>query len=227
MTGLVASLARAAALLLSRDPDALAAIGLSFRAALTSTALGTLVGAPLGLAVGVGRFRGRDAVQTVLQSLLALPTVVVGLAIYLLISRRGPLGSLGLLFTPAAIILGQIVLAVPVVAAHTAAAARALDPRARETALALGAGPFRLLATVAGELRVPLCTAVAAAFGRVISEIGVAMILGGNIRGETRTMTTTIALETAKGDFELALALGLVLVSVVLVLNTIALRLQK
>jgi len=224
VSGIAALFGRAVELLLSRDPDALAAIGLSFEAAVISTTVSTAIGVPIGLALGGLRFRGRDALLALLQGMLAVPTVVVGLALYLLLSRRGPLGSLDLLFTPAAIIVGQIVLAFPIIAAYTAAAARSLSPAAAETARALGAGTAGLLRTLAGELRVPLVAAVAAGYGRVISEVGVAMILGGNIRGHTRTMTTVIALETSKGNFVLALALGLILVLASILINLIVVR---
>ena len=224
MSEIAAAFQAAVHLLVSRDRDTLAAVGLSFEAPLASTTVATVIGAPLGLLTGALAWRGRGALQALLQSLLAVPTVVVGLVLYMLLSRRGPLGSLDLLFTPLALILGQVVLALPVVAAHTAAAARALDPRAVETARALGAGRMQLLWTVASELRAPLVAAIAAAFGRVISEVGVAMMVGGNIRGQTRTMTTAIALETGKGDFALAIALGLVLLAASLLLNAVALR---
>lgn len=221
------SFGRAAELLLQRDADVMSAVGLTFETALCATFVASLGAVPVGLALGSFSFRGRDTLQAVLQALLAVPTVVIGLGLYLLLSRRGPLGSFDLLYTPAAIVIGQTLLAFPVIAAFVAAASSAADPRALETARALGAGWTRALASLAGELRLPLLAAIAAGYGRVISEIGVAMIVGGNIRGSTRTMTTTIALETAKGDFALAIALGLLLLLASVVLNLVALRARR
>ena len=158
---------------------------------------------------------------------MAVPTVVVGLLVYGFLSRQGPLGALGLLFTPTAIVIGGTLLASPIVANYTFASVRGADPRILPTALTLGAGPFRTVATLMGEIRFGVFAAVIAGFGRVVAEVGVAMMLGGNIRGYTRTMTTAIALETSKGEFSFGMALGIVLMTVALIVNLFLSFLQR
>jgi tungstate transport system permease protein len=189
--------------------------------------LAAAVGIPVGTLIGVGRFTGRRAVLTLLNTLMALPTVVVGLVIYGFLSRQGPLGALGLLFTPVAMIIGQTVLSAPIVANYTVAAVAGADPRIMTTALTLGAGRLRAAWQLLLEVRFGVMAAVVAGFGRVIAEVGVAMMLGGNIRGYTRTMTTAIALETSKGEFAFGLALGLVLMTVALIVNLFLNLLQQ
>jgi len=178
-----------------------------------------LLGVPVGLWLGISRFRGRRAMITLLNTLMALPTVVVGLLLFGLFSRQGPAGSLGLLFTPWAMIAGQIVLATPIVANFVLAAVKGSDERIMDTALTLGASRLQASIQLLKEIRFGVMAAVIAGFGRVIAEVGVAMMLGGNIRGSTRTMTTAIALETSKGEFAFGLALGIVLLSVALFVN--------
>lgn len=213
------SLGTALRLVLAPDPDVWHAAWTSLRIAAGSIVLAALPGIPLGLAAGLFEFPGRRAVVALLSSLMAVPTVLVGLLVYGLIGSRGPLGSLGLLFTPAGIVLGGTLLAGPIVASLTLAAAEGADRRILATARTLGAGPVRGALTVASEIRHGILAAVVAGFGRVVSEVGVAMMLGGNIRGYTRTMTTAIALETGKGEFALATGLGLVLLAVALAVN--------
>lgn len=181
--------------------------------------LASLLGIPVGMALGVNRFRGRRIMITLLNTLMALPTVVVGLVLFGLLSRQGPFGSLGLLFTPWAMIAGQSVLATPIVANYVLAAVNGSDPRIMDTVLTLGATRLQAGVQLLKEIRFGVMAAVIAGFGRVISEVGVAMMLGGNIRGSTRTMTTSIALETSKGEFAFGLALGLVLLGVALLVN--------
>lgn len=178
-----------------------------------------LLGVPVGLWLGLGRFRGRQLLITLLNTLMALPTVVVGLLLFGLLSRQGPLGPLGLLFTPLAMIAGQIVLATPIVANLVLAAVTGSDNRIINTALTLGASQLQASLQLLREIRFGVMAAVIAGFGRVIAEVGVAMMLGGNIRNSTRTMTTAIALETSKGEFAFGLALGIVLMSVALLVN--------
>jgi tungstate transport system permease protein len=201
------------------DPEVLAAVRLSLYVSVVATALATTVGAPIGFWVATSEFRGRRVVEIVLNTLTALPTVVVGLFAYALLSRRGLLGSFGLLYTPAAMIFGQTLLIIPLMAALTMAVVGGADPRIRETALTLGASRITVAFTVAREVQRGLLAAVAAGFGRLISELGIALMVGGNIRGATRTMTTAIALETSKGDFAFGLALGLILLAVALTVN--------
>ncbi len=211
--------AAALRLLIDRDPHVLSAVAISLQVALLATSLATVLGTPIGFAVGTREFRGRRAAELALNTSTALPTVVVGLLTYALLSRRGLLGPLGLLYTPAAMVIGQTILVIPLAAALTMAVVSGADPRIRETALTLGAGRFGAALTVMVEMRRGLLAAVATVFGRLLSELGIALMVGGNIQDSTRTMTTAIALETSKGDFALALALGLILLVVALVVN--------
>lgn len=194
--------------------------------AATSTVLASAVGLPLGFALATARFRGRETVITVLNTLFALPTVVVGLFVYGLIRRGAVLGPLDLLFTPSAMIVGQVVLALPIVTALSHSAFASLGSAPRETAVLLGASRSRVCLTMVGEARRALLAAVAAAGGRLIGEVGVSMMLGGNIAGYTRSLTTAIALETAKGEFAFGMALGIVLLALALVANFLLRRLK-
>ena len=193
----------------------------SLRFSLSSTLIACLPGIPLGVMIGLRRFRGRRPVLAVLNSLMALPTVVVGLMVYSLISRSGPLGALGLLFTPGAVIIGQAILALPIVMSMTASSLSRLDPLFPEVLTTLGAGTRDILWMSVREARGPVLSACLAAFGRVVGEVGAAMMLGGNIRWYTRTITTAIALETGKGEFELGLALGIILMAMALGVNAL------
>jgi tungstate transport system permease protein len=213
------SLKTALELIAALDPDVVSAVTVSVVVSIWSTLLAALVGIPAGVALGVAQFPGKRAAVTLLNTLMALPTVVVGLFVYSIISRQGPLGAFGLLFTPKAMVIGQTVLALPIMANFTLSAIKGADPRIIPTALTLGAGPLESVCRLIIELRFGIMAAVIAGFGRVIAEVGVAMMLGGNIRGFTRTMTTAIAMETGKGEFALGLALGLILMSVALVVN--------
>jgi len=181
--------------------------------------IAALLGVPTGLWLGLNRFRGRQILLALLNTLMALPTVVVGLLLFGLLSRQGPLGPLGLLFTPLAMIVGQTVLATPIVANLVLAAVTGADQRIFNTAITLGASRFQAAIQLLREIRFGVMAAVIAGFGRVIAEVGVAMMLGGNIRNSTRTMTTAIALETSKGEFAFGLALGMLLLSVALLVN--------
>jgi tungstate transport system permease protein len=212
-------LRRGLGLIVGGDPEVLDITLLSLRVAVIATILACFVGVPTGFLVGTTRFWGRRAAITVLNTMLAFPTVVVGVLIWGLLARQGPLGGLGLLYTWWAIVIAEVVLAAPIAAALTAAAVQGVDPRARRTALTLGAGPWRTHLAVAREARFALFTAVVVAFGRVLAEVGAAMIVGGNIRHYTRTLTTAVALATSQGDFALAVALGLVLLGLALTVN--------
>ena len=214
-------------LITSRDPDVVSAVTVSIVVSLWSTLFASLAGVPAGVAVAVTEFRAKRAVVTLLNTLMALPTVVVGLFVYSLISRQGPFGGFGILFTPWAMVVGQTLLAIPIVANLTMSAIKGADPRIVPTALTLGAGPFESIRRLVVEMRFGIMAAVIAAFGRVIAEVGVAMMLGGNIRSHTRTMTTAIAMETGKGEFALGLALGLILMAVALVVNMALNALQQ
>ena len=185
--------------------------------------LASLVGLPCSFLIGMYDFKGKKTVITLFNTLMAIPTVVIGLFVFSFISRQGPLGVLGLLFTPAAMVIGQFLLATPIVVALSYAAIQGIDPRVKMTALTLGARSHQVIITLLLEARFAIIAAVIAGFGRVIGEVGSAMMLGGNIRGYTRTISTAIALETSKGEFSLGLALGMILLSVALSVN-IALR---
>ncbi|HTG83023.1 MAG TPA: ABC transporter permease [Geobacteraceae bacterium] len=214
-------------LIAARDPDVVNAVTVSIVVSFWSTLFAALAGIPAGVVIGVADFPGKRGMVTLLNTLMALPTVVVGLFVYSLISRQGPFGAYGLLFTPEAMVIGQTVLAVPIMANFTLSAIKGADPRIVPTALTLGAGPFGSICRLTIELRFGIMAAVIAGFGRVIAEVGVAMMLGGNIRGYTRTMTTAIAMETGKGEFALGLALGLILMTVALVVNLFLNLLQQ
>jgi tungstate transport system permease protein len=195
---------------------------LSLQVSLCAVGIAMTLGLPLGAALAVGRFPGRGAVVVVLNALMGLPPVVVGLVVYLLLSRAGPLGSLGILFTPTAMVVAQTVLILPIAAALCRQAVEDAWKEYEEQLRSLGVEGWRAALTVLWDIRFSLLTAVLAGLGRASAEVGAVMIVGGNIDGVTRVMTTTIALETSKGDLPLALGLGIVLMSIVLVLNAAA-----
>jgi tungstate transport system permease protein len=197
-------------------------VGLSLAVSLSAVVLASLCGLPLGAAIAVGRFPGRHAVIVLLNALMGLPPVVVGLLVYLLLSRAGPLGELGLLFTPGAMVIAQTILILPIVAALCRQAVDDAWHEYQEQLRSLGVSRRQAALTVLWDIRFSLLTAVLAGLGRALAEVGAVMIVGGNIDGVTRVMTTAIALETSKGDLPLALGLGVVLVVVVLVLNAAA-----
>ncbi len=204
------------------DPALWQIVLLSLQVSLSAVGLAMLLGLPLGAAIAVGRFPGRHAVVVLLNALMGLPPVVVGLAVYLLLSRAGPLGELGLLFTPGAMVIAQTILILPIVAALCRQAVEDAWREYDEQLRSLGVEGFRAALTVLWDSRFSLFTAVLAGLGRASAEVGAVMIVGGNIDGVTRVMTTTIALETSKGDLPLALGLGAVLIAIVLVLNAAA-----
>jgi tungstate transport system permease protein len=226
MNDLLAGFAAAGRLLVSLDPQLTEIVALSLRVSLTAVALAALVGLPLGAALALMRFPGRSTVVILLNALMGLPPVVVGLLVYLLLSRSGPLGPLGLLFTPSAMILAQWVLVTPIVAAITRQIAADTWAGYEELLRSLDAGPLAALLTVLWDARVSLLTALLAGFGRAIAEVGAVIIVGGNIAHATRLMTTAIALETSKGDLALALGLGLVLILLSVAVNGAAFMLH-
>jgi len=199
---------------------------LSLRVSLIATLVACVAGMPIGALLAVGRFPGRRALIVLFNGLMGLPPVVVGLLVYLLLSRAGPLGAFGLLFSPEAMIIAQAVLVTPIVAALTRQVIADEWSEYREQLRSLGASRARAAATLLWDGRFSLSTAALAGFGRAIAEVGAVMIVGGNIDGVTRVMTTTIALETSKGDLPLALALGFILIAVVLAINAVAYALR-
>lgn len=213
------ALVEALRVIVSLDREFLAIVLVSLKVGFTSTLLAALAGVPVGVWLAESHFPGRHALITLLNTLMSLPTVVVGLLVYAFLSRRGPLGEMGLLYTQTAMVIGQFVLVFPIVTGLTVSSVNGLDKRIRRTALSLGADSTQSFYTFLREARYGLLVALAAGFGRVFAEVGVSMMLGGNIRGYTRTITTAIALETSKGEFALGMALGIVLLMVALGIN--------
>lgn len=227
MGELSAAFATALRLLAERDPALVEIVALSLRVSLTALACACAVGLPLGAALGALRFPGRGALRVLVNSLLGLPPVVVGLLVYLLLSRAGPLGVLQLLFTPAAMVVAQAVLVAPIVVALTASSVEALAEEYGDQLRSLGAGRWRALPTLLLEGRAQLTVAVLAGLGRALGEVGAVILVGGNIAHATRVMTTAIALETSRGDLALALALGFLLVALSILLNGAAYGLRQ
>jgi tungstate transport system permease protein len=217
---------RAFALLVSGDAEVYGIARLTLKIGLLATLVACGVGIPTGFVLATKPFWGRRAALTVVNTALAFPTVVVGLLLYGVLSRRGPLGGLEWLYTWQAIALGDVLLAFPIAAALAAAAVQSVDPRIRRTAETLGAGRWRTAWTVAREARFALAAVITTAFGHIVAEIGSAMTVGGNIRGQTRTLTTAVTLYTSQGDFGLALALGLILLLLALLVNVALQALQ-
>lgn len=227
MDDLLAAFGSAVALIVRADPDLVEIVLLSLRVSLSALVLASLVGIPVGAALAVTRFPGRRALVVVLNGLMGLPAVVVGLLVYLLLSRSGPLGALGWLFTPRAIIIGQAVLVTPLVAALSRQVLEDHWAEYRETLRSLGARGARALGSLVFEARYSLMTTLLAGFGRAIAEVGSAIIVGGNIAHATRVMPTAIALETSRGDLPLALGLGLVLIALTVAANGAAQLIQE
>jgi len=209
-------------LILTADPALLTIVRLSLIVSLSAVAISALIAIPFGAFVALNRFPGREAVIVLLNALMGLPPVVVGLAVYLLLSRSGPLGFLGLLFTPTAMIIAQTVLVTPIIAALSRQTIEDLWDEYRDELTAMNVGPFRRVRTLVWDGRFSLVVTLLAGFGRAAAEVGAIIIVGGNINGFTRTMTTAIALETSKGDLSLAIGLGGVLIIIVLVINALA-----
>ncbi len=210
---------QAVRLIASGDPEVLRVTALSLQVSLTATGLSLLVGVPLGTWLALARFPGRRLLLGLVNTGMGMPPVVAGLVITVLLWRSGPLGELRLLYTPTAIVVAQFVLAAPIVTGLTVAAMQQLNPRLRLQILALGATRWQLLALLVREARLPLLAAIMAGFGAVISEVGASMMVGGNIPGQTRVLTTATVLETSKGNFDLALALGLLLLVLIYAVN--------
>jgi tungstate transport system permease protein len=219
MDYLISAISGAFRLIFTLDSEVITIALLSLRVAVSATVVAAIAGVPLAYLVATREFKGKGALLTLFNTLMALPTVVVGLFCYSFLSRKGPLGFLDLLFTPTGIIIGDVILAFPLIVGLTIAAVHSVDPRARATALSLGASPRQASITVLAEARFGLMAALFNGFGRVVAEVGSAMMLGGNIRGYTRTITTAIALETSKGEFAFGMALGIILLTVALGVN--------
>lgn len=209
-------------LILSGDAKLFAIVRLSLYVTLSATLLASILALPLGAAVALARFPGRDTAIVVLNGLMGLPPVVVGLVVFLLLSRAGPLGPLGILFTPQAMIVGQTILIAPILAALTRQVVEDLWAEYRDELTAMNVGPVATVAALLWDARFSLATILLAGFGRAAAEVGAVIIVGGNIDGFTRVMTTTIALETSKGNLSLAIGLGIILMALVMVVNAMA-----
>ena len=214
-------------LVIALDPDLIEIVGLSLRVSLAAVLAAAAVGLPLGAALAVARFPGRGVALVALNSLMGLPPVVVGLLVYLTLSRAGPLGPLGLLYTPTAMVIAQMILVIPIVAAVTRQTVEDLKDEYDEQLRVLGVGPAGMVATLLWDARYSLLTALLAGFGRAIAEVGAVIIVGGNIAHVTRVMTTAIALETSKGDLALALGLGIILLALAIGVNAAVMGLRR
>jgi len=215
------SLLSACLLIGSRDPELFFIIYVSLKVSFLSTFIASLAGVPAGFFIAFNEFRSKRVLITLLNTLLALPTVVVGLFVYAFLSRKGIFGTFDLLYTQKAIIIGQVILVIPIVTTFTLSAISRIDDRYRKTALTLGANAFQAAGIVFREARFGIVASMILAFGRVIAEVGISMMLGGNVKGFTRTMTTAMALEYDKGEFVLAVALGIVLLAVSFAMNVV------
>ncbi len=222
MNEILSAFGLALELIVSLDPVLAGIVGRSLAISLTAVGLAAAIGLPFGAMVAVFRFPGRRAVIILLNALMGLPPVVVGLTVYLILSRAGPLGPLGLLFTPAAMIIAQCILVTPIIAALSHQVTRELYTEYREQLCSFGAGPWRAVRTLLWDSRLGLVTAVLAGFGRASAEVGAVLIVGGNIAHHTRVMTTAIALETSKGNLSLALGLGIILMALSLGISGLA-----
>jgi tungstate transport system permease protein len=209
-------------LVLTADPALIAIVKLSLIVSFSAVAAAALIGIPFGALIALTRFPGRGGVIVILNAMMGLPPVVVGLAVYLLLSRSGPLGSFGILFTPQAMIVAQAILVTPIIAALTRQTIEDLWAEYRDEFAAMDIGPVRRVLALIVDARFSLVTALLAGFGRAAAEVGAIIIVGGNIEGFTRTMTTAIALETSKGDLPLAVGLGMVLMAIVVIVNALA-----
>lgn len=227
MEEIVAGLQEAVRLLLSLDPNLLGIASLSLQVSGLALLISTILGIPLGAWLGLGRFLGRRLAVAFVYTGMGFPPVVVGLFVYLLLSRRGPLGGLGWLFTPTAMVLAQVIISLPLVAGFTMAAVMGVDPELRAQLVSLGATQRQATWAFLREARLGVLVAIIAGFGSIISEVGAVMMVGGNIERYTRVLTTAIVLETQKGNFDLAIALGFILLSIAFLINLFMLRLQR
>lgn len=227
MEEIVTGLQQAVRVLLSLDPEVLSIASLSLQVSGLALLISTILGIPLGAWLGLGRFLGRRLAVAFVYTGMGFPPVVVGLFVYLLLSRRGPLGGLGWLFSPTAMVLAQVIISLPLVAGFTMAAVMGIDPELRPQLVSLGATPRQATWALLREARLGVLVAIIAGFGSIISEVGAVMMVGGNIERYTRVLTTAIVLETQKGNFDLAIALGFILLSIAFLINLFMLRLQR
>jgi len=227
MDSIIDGFIKAFSLIFNLDRELLGIILLSLQVSGTALIISTIIGVPAGTIIGLRKFPGRGFIISLLNTFMGLPPVVVGLFVYLLLSRSGPLGFMGLLYTPSAMVTAQTILALPIIASLCHSAIINVDPIIGQAATTLGATPYQVANTVVKEARYGILSGIIAGFGRVMAEVGAILIVGGNITGYTRVMTTTIALETDKGNFELALALGVILLTLSLIINVVLHLFQK
>jgi tungstate transport system permease protein len=220
-------LIKAIGLIISLDPEVMEIAGRSLQISVTSALLASLICVPLGSLIHFHHFRGKRILINLIQTFFSIPTVAVGLFVFVLFSRAGPLGGLNLLFTPMVMVLGQMILITPILLGLTISAVSGVDKAILDTARSLGASGLQTAIVVLREARFAVMAAIIMGFGRAISEVGIALMVGGNIRGFTRVITTAISLETSKGDLELSIALGIILISIALVINIILNRIQQ
>ena len=227
MSRLFEGIAQAFSLIIALDPDLIEIVVLSLKVSLTAIVISTIIGVPTGALLGLKSEKKTRLINKIIFTLMGMPPVVAGLIIYLLLSRQGPLGVLGILYTPSAMIVAQVFLAAPIVTGMTMVGIRAKGSEVEETARSLGAGSALVTWTAIKEARYALLGAVVSGFSRVIAEVGAVMIVGGNIDGKTRVMTTAITLETRKGNFELAIGLGIILLFISFIVNSVLYNIQK
>ncbi len=227
MTEIWQAFIKAIELIVSLDPEVIEIAGRSLMISLTSALLASLMCIPLASLIHFHTFRGKRILVSVIQTFFSIPTVAIGLFVFVLFSRAGPLGGTNLLFTPTVMVIGQMILITPILLGLTISALRGVDKAIRDTALSLGASNFQTMMAILREARYAVVAAVTMGFGRAISEVGIALIVGGNIRGFTRVMTTAISLETSKGELELSIALAIILLALALIVNIVLNRIQQ
>lgn len=227
MDSIIEGFKRAFLLIFSLDTELLSIIFLSLRVSGTALLIVSIIGLPLSATISLKKFPARGLLISIMNTLMGLPPVVVGLFVYIMLSRSGPIGFMGLLYTPSAMIIAQTILAFPIVVSLCHSAIVSVDPITKQASMTLGATPLQISVTIIKEARYGIMSGLIAAFGRVMAEVGAILIVGGNIAGYTRVMTTTIALETDKGNFELSIALGIILLTISLVINSALHFIQK
>jgi len=227
LTELWDGLVTALKLIISLDPEVMAIAGRSLAISATSSTIAALICLPLATVIHFNKFRGKRTLINITQTMFSLPTVAVGLFVFVLFSSAGPLGGLGIIFTPAVMVIGQVVLISPIMLGLTISALSGVDKSIADTAVSLGASRLQMAVVTIREARFAVLAALIMGFGRAISEVGLSLMVGGNIRGYTRTITTAISLETSKGDLELALALGIILIFIALIINIVLNRIQQ
>jgi len=227
LTELWDGLVTALKLIISFDPEVMAIAGRSLAISATSSTLAALICLPLATVIHFNKFRGKRTLINIIQTMFSLPTVAVGLFVFVLFSSAGPIGGLDILFTPIVMVIGQVILISPIMLGLTISALSGVDKSIADTAVSLGASRFQMAAVTIREARFAVLAALIMGFGRAISEVGLSLMVGGNIQGFTRTITTAISLETSKGDLELALALGIILIVIALIINIVLNRIQQ